>query len=103
MLFGILTAVVLFQILLYQWERRHKKSFMAVSLFGLWLLPMVNALQGGMSIFVAAWVLYTVVNVVVMRKTMAQTLDPKTPRFAPYPPYDAARMARLRLDYRERP
>lgn len=76
-----LLAAVLFQIAIYQWQKKHYRSFLIVSLAGLWLLPIFIAITFGNRIFMATWTAYLLMNLDIMRKCRRKPISPSTPRY----------------------
>lgn len=81
MLLLTILVAVLFQIAIYHWQRKHQRSFLMVSLAGLWLVPFGVSVALGNWRFVAVWSVYLLVNAVLLRCSTRKPVDPSTPRY----------------------
>lgn len=83
-LLGIFAAVVIFQWGLLQWKERHRRSYNLFSLGILWLFPVYLSIRSMFLRFIMVWVVYSIINGLVLRKIMQPKLDPDTPKLALY-------------------
>ena len=64
-LFGTLFAT---QIILFVWQKRHKRSYNAATLFGMLIIPPIWAISAGFTRFLIIWTIYSLVTAVIVRK-----------------------------------
>ncbi|CAH1268167.1 RNF121 [Branchiostoma lanceolatum] len=77
----ILIAVLLVaQILLVQWKQRHARSYNAVTLFGLWTIPLYFTLKLLWWRFFSTWVIFSAVTGFIIYKATRRPLSGNTPR-----------------------
>ncbi|CAG8457405.1 16588_t:CDS:2 [Acaulospora morrowiae] len=77
----LLGALFSFQFLILFWKQKHQRSFQAVTLFGLWLMPMyIFGFQAKFWRFLTIWTCYSLVNSWVLYMASRKPLDHKTPR-----------------------
>ncbi|PKC16948.1 hypothetical protein RhiirA5_346964, partial [Rhizophagus irregularis] len=77
----LLAALFGFQFLILYWKSKHYRSFQAVTLVGLWLIPMYFfGLQAHFWRFLSIWVLYSIANSWVLYLASRKPLDHQTPR-----------------------
>ncbi|GES86971.1 RING finger protein 175 [Rhizophagus clarus] len=77
----LLAALFGFQFLILYWKSKHYRSFQAVTLFGLWLIPMYFfGIQAHFWRFFSIWVLYSIANSWVLYLASRKPLDHQTPR-----------------------
>ncbi|CAI2169056.1 8865_t:CDS:2 [Funneliformis geosporum] len=69
----LLAALFGFQLLILYWKSKHYRSFQAVTLFGLWLIPMyLFGLQAHFWRFLSIWVLYSIANSWVLSRDFVE-------------------------------
>ncbi|RHZ74341.1 hypothetical protein Glove_226g36 [Diversispora epigaea] len=77
----LLVALFGFQFLILYWKQKHYRSFQAVTLFGLWLIPIfIFGLQAHFWRFSIIWTCYSLANTWVLYQASRKPLDHKTPR-----------------------
>ncbi|CAG8481555.1 5350_t:CDS:2 [Ambispora gerdemannii] len=76
----LLLALFGFQFVILFWKQRHYRSFQAVTLVGLWLIPMYICIRAQFWRFLSIWVLYSLANFRVIYLASRKPLDHKTPR-----------------------
>ena len=70
-LFGTLFAA---QIILFVWQKRHKRSYNAATLFGMLIIPPIWAISAGFTRFLIIWTIYSLVTAVIVRKVHLQSI-----------------------------
>lgn len=75
-----LLLVVAFQIGMYQWQKRHQRSYLMVTLTGLWLIPGIIACSLGNILFLVVWAGYFVINALLLRLSLKKPVSTTTPR-----------------------
>ncbi|KAG9305864.1 hypothetical protein G9A89_016516 [Geosiphon pyriformis] len=77
----LLIALFGFQFVILFWKQKHYRSFQAVTLIGLWLIPMyIFGIQAQFWRFLSIWCLYSIANFRVIYLASRKPLDHKTPR-----------------------
>ncbi|CAD6188470.1 unnamed protein product [Caenorhabditis auriculariae] len=80
MLILIMTLVV-GQVFLVQWKRRHFKSYQMCTLIGMWIVPVYVCLVRSWYRFLITLAVYTVMSFLVWRKSSSSSISGDTPRF----------------------
>ena len=63
------------QILLFVWRKKHPRSYNAVTLLGMWLIPLGYSIYLSHSRFILIWIIYSLVTGVICRKASRRPLD----------------------------
>ncbi|CAG9465085.1 unnamed protein product [Pedinophyceae sp. YPF-701] len=74
--------IVLAQLALVQWRKRHKRSYDVVSLIGLWFVPFGIAIRLGFVRFILVWLAYSAATGFVLYLSTRKPLAQNTPRLA---------------------
>ncbi|CAJ0581217.1 unnamed protein product, partial [Mesorhabditis spiculigera] len=77
----LIISLVVAQIALVQWKKRHFKSYQLCTLVGMWLVPVFVCTQRGWYRFLATWLVYTIFSVWIWLKSNEPQISGKTPRF----------------------
>lgn len=80
MLVILVFTLIAAQFVLFEWKKRHYKSYLFVSLLGLWLIPVGMCLKNGWWRFIIFWVIFSLITSVVMRKAYQKPITGNTPR-----------------------
>ncbi|CAI5445804.1 unnamed protein product [Caenorhabditis angaria] len=80
MLILIITLVV-GQIFLVQWKRRHFKSYQFCTLLGMWSIPVYVCTTRSWYRFLITWVIFTIASTFIWMKASAPQVSGSTPRF----------------------
>ena len=77
-LFG---SIMVAQILLFLWRQKYHRSYQTMTLFGLWIIPIVFCVRLFFWRMVFVWALFSVVTVFVMYKATRRKISVYTPRY----------------------
>jgi RING finger protein 121/175 len=80
MLFILIITLIVAQFVLFEWKKRHYRSYLLVSLLGLWLIPAGMCVRSGWWRFIFFWVVFSLATSVVMRKAYQKPITGNTPR-----------------------
>lgn len=80
MLLILIVSLITAQFVLFEWKKRHYRSYLLVSLLGLWLIPAGMSLKSGYWRFIFFWVIFSLITSVVMRKSYQKPIQGNTPR-----------------------
>lgn len=76
-LFG---TIMVAQVLLYVWRQRHPRSYTAITLLGLWGIPMFFSIRLYFWRMILVWTLFSIVTIFVMFKATRKKISVNTPR-----------------------
>lgn len=76
----LFSTLVVAQILLVKWKKHYYKSFQAVTLVGMWLIPLYFNIKLKFWRMLSAWVLFSVLTGFIVFKSTRKPLTPTTPR-----------------------
>ena len=77
-LFG---SIMVAQVLLFVWRQRHPRSYTAVTLLGLWVIPFVFSIKLYFWRMILVWTLFSAVTAFVMFKATRKKISVNTPRY----------------------
>lgn len=80
MMLVLVVTLVVAQILLVQWKKRHNRSYSLVTLLGLWLIPVSISCYHQWWRFIICWVLYSISSSIVLRQAAQRPILGSTPR-----------------------
>ncbi|CAB4013600.1 RING finger 121 [Paramuricea clavata] len=80
MILILLTTLVVAQILLVQWKKRHFRSYQMVTLCGVWLIPLYFNIRLKWFRMLIIWTVFSLLTAYVVFKATRQPLAPTTPR-----------------------
>lgn len=81
MLLILIITLVVAQFALFEWKKRHYKSYLFVSLLGLWLIPAGMCVKNGWWRFIIFWAIFSLITSVIMRKAYQKPIQGNTPRY----------------------
>ncbi|KAI6189348.1 Zinc finger domain containing protein [Aphelenchoides fujianensis] len=76
-----IVALVVAQIVLVTWKRKHFKSYQLATLVGMWAIPFVISIQKGFWRFLLTWITFTAISVYIWNLSSRQHISGKAPRF----------------------
>lgn len=76
----LIVTLVVAQILLVQWKRLFPKSYHAVTLFGMWIIPIVFAVKFWWLRFMSIWIIFSLITLVIFYFATMTKIHPRTPR-----------------------
>ena len=76
-LFG---SIAVAQIVLFLWRQKHRKSYQAVTLFGLWAIPFYMSVKMFFWRMLCVWFIFTGMTVLVMFRATRTRISTNTPR-----------------------
>ncbi|GLH08847.1 RING finger protein 121 [Gryllus bimaculatus] len=76
----LLVTLVVAQIVLVEWKKRHFKSYQFISLLGMWIIPLVMCLRNQWWRFIFFWLLFSCITGFIVRKAVQKPIEGTTPR-----------------------
>lgn len=76
----LFSTLVVAQVLLVKWKKYYYKSFQAVTLVGMWLIPLYFNIKLKFWRMLSAWALFSVLTGFIVFKSTRQPVAPTTPR-----------------------
>ncbi|CAH0560674.1 unnamed protein product [Brassicogethes aeneus] len=79
----IILIVTLFvaQFVLIEWKKRFYKSYLIVTLLGMWIIPLGLSLKSHWWRFIFIWLLFSCITGLIVFKSLQKPIDRVTPRF----------------------
>ncbi|KAG0434348.1 hypothetical protein HPB47_019170 [Ixodes persulcatus] len=81
MILILLASVVVAQIVLVQWKKRHFKSYQRASMLGMWLIPLGVSVHSHWWRFVFIWSIFTLFTCIVVSWALQKPIAGTTPRW----------------------
>ncbi|KAG0432462.1 hypothetical protein HPB47_020832 [Ixodes persulcatus] len=81
MILILLASVVVAQIVLVQWKKRHFKSYQRASMLGMWLIPLCVSVHSHWWRFVFIWSIFTLFTCIVVSWALQKPIAGTTPRW----------------------
>ncbi|KAJ8955289.1 hypothetical protein NQ314_006902 [Rhamnusium bicolor] len=79
MVIVLIITLVVAQICLIEWKKRHYKSYSMVTLLGMWLVPIVLCLRSQWWRFIFVWLLFSCITGLIVRKALQKPIERTTP------------------------
>lgn len=76
----LFSTLIVAQVLLVKWKKHYYKSFMTVTLVGMWLIPLYFNVQLKFWRMLCAWALFSVLTGFIVFKSTRKPVAPSTPR-----------------------
>ncbi|RWS30579.1 RING finger protein 121-like protein [Leptotrombidium deliense] len=70
MLLILILFIVLAQIILIAWKKKHQKSYQNVSMFGMWLIPLFISVYNHWFRFISIWLFVTIITIAFILKPL---------------------------------
>ncbi|VDM71933.1 unnamed protein product, partial [Strongylus vulgaris] len=80
MMLILVVTLVVAQVFLVQWKKRHFKSYQLCTLLGMWLIPVYVCLSRSWYRFLVTWLIYTICSTWIWRKSTEDHISGTTPR-----------------------
>ncbi|XP_002741513.1 E3 ubiquitin ligase Rnf121-like [Saccoglossus kowalevskii] len=76
----LIATLLVAQILLVQWKQRHFKSYTMVTLFGMWIIPIIFCIRLEWHRFLFTWVIFSIITSYIVYRATRKPLPGTTPR-----------------------
>lgn len=76
-----IVALVVAQIILVTWKRKHFKSYQFATLLSMWLVPCILSIQKQFWRFLVTWIVFTLISAYIWSLSSRPHISGKTPRF----------------------
>uniref|UniRef100_A0A914UVQ3 RING-type domain-containing protein n=2 Tax=Plectus sambesii TaxID=2011161 RepID=A0A914UVQ3_9BILA len=76
----LIVTLVVAQVALVQWKKRHFKSYQVATLLGMWLIPVFVCVQRGWWRFLVTWCIYSLLSSYVWFRATRPQMSGTTPR-----------------------
>lgn len=80
MLIILIITLIISQFALFEWKKRHYRSYLHVSLLALWLIPLGISLRNFWWRFVIFWSIFSFITCIVLQKSFEKPVRGSTPR-----------------------
>ncbi|XP_050511794.1 RING finger protein 121 [Diabrotica virgifera virgifera] len=80
MVIVLIITLVVAQLCLIEWKKRHYRSYSLVTLLAMWILPLGLCLRSHWWRFVFIWLLFSCITSLIVRKAIQKPIDRTTPR-----------------------
>ncbi len=75
----LLSSLFVSQFVIMFWKSRHPSSFNAITLLGLWVIPMGMGVNAGNVRYVVIWALFSIVTGIIIKRALSVPLKKETP------------------------
>ncbi|CAH1996246.1 unnamed protein product [Acanthoscelides obtectus] len=76
----LIVTVIVAQVVLIEWKKRHYRSYSIVTLLGMWVVPIILCLRNHWWRFIFTWLLFSCITGLIVRKALQKPIDRTTPR-----------------------
>ncbi|KAL0273373.1 UNVERIFIED_CONTAM: hypothetical protein PYX00_006055 [Menopon gallinae] len=76
----LLVTLVVAQVVLVEWKKRHYQTYQPVTLFAMWIIPVVLCIRNQWWRFIFTWLVFSCITALVFRKSLQKPIDRTTPR-----------------------
>ncbi|KAI8916011.1 hypothetical protein EDD86DRAFT_186297 [Gorgonomyces haynaldii] len=73
-------ALIVSQVLISIWKKYHPGSYNIATLLGLWIVPMLLAMNAGNTRFEIVWIIFSLVNGYIVKRALESPMRSMTPR-----------------------
>ncbi|XP_053950041.1 E3 ubiquitin ligase Rnf121 [Anastrepha ludens] len=73
-------TLIVAQVILVEWKKRHYKSYSAITLLAMWIIPLVISIFYSFIRFVIIWAIFSCLTAFVIRKAVSKPIQRTTPR-----------------------
>lgn len=80
MLLVLIVTLIIAQIILLQWKKRHFKSYQLITLIFMWITPIIFCIQFHWFRFIIVWLLFTLISSTLFYRSSRKQIDGSTPR-----------------------
>ncbi|KAG8280317.1 hypothetical protein J6590_084593 [Homalodisca vitripennis] len=80
MVFILVFTVIVAQIALVEWKKRHHRSYQFATLFGMWIIPLGMCLKNQWWRFIFLWLVFSCITGLIVRKALEKPIQGTTPR-----------------------
>jgi len=80
MVFILVITVIVAQVALVEWKKRHQKSYQLATLFGMWIIPLGMCLKNQWWRFIFLWLIFSCITGLIVRKAVEKPIQGSTPR-----------------------
>lgn len=80
MLLILIITVLVSQVILFEWKKRHLRSYLFVSLVALWIIPAGISIKNSWWRFVFFWFIFSVITALILKKSFEKPVSRRTPR-----------------------
>lgn len=76
----LIGALVISQVVIVQWKKRHYRSYAFFTMIAMWSIPVMISFKNGWWRFVSIWSVFTLLTALVIRKSSIKPMSATTPR-----------------------
>ncbi|RWS08334.1 RING finger protein 121-like protein [Dinothrombium tinctorium] len=81
MLLILIVFIVVSQILLIAWKKKHHKSYLNVSMFAMWLIPLFISIYNHWFRFISIWLFVTLITIaLILKPLLSKKINGSIPR-----------------------
>ncbi|XP_046623699.1 RING finger protein 121 isoform X1 [Neodiprion virginianus] len=80
MLLILLVTLIVVQVFLVEWKKRHYKSYQMITLLAMWVIPLVLCIRNQWWRFIFLWHVFSCITWLIVRKALQRPIQGTTPR-----------------------